>query len=344
MPTAAASYRLLGLEASPYTMKVRSFLAFKGLPFEWITRSLANEPLFQKHAKVQLIPLLFLPNGETMQDSTLIIERLDRETPDPTIHPEDEALWFLSCLFEEFGDEWCNKLMFFQRWFYRDDARATGVRLAHDRLDGRWWRPLARPIVARLMVRRMVPRLVYSGGNETNLPQLKQSFENLVARLETHFQSRPYLMGGRPCFGDFGLWCNLYEAWTDPTAKAHIEARAPALVAYIQRMMSPRVEGPFETLEALRPTLMPILVDEVGARFLPWMQANQAAFHAGHKETRLTMNGSLFQQKTFKYQSGTLDELRRKFSTVAGNRELRQLMDETGCLSGLESGERASAA
>lgn len=52
-------FRLLGLEASPYTMKVKSFLAYKGLPFDWVTRSIENEPLFQKHAKVQLIPLLF---------------------------------------------------------------------------------------------------------------------------------------------------------------------------------------------------------------------------------------------------------------------------------------------
>jgi len=332
MAAGAPPFKLLGLEASPYTMKVKSYLIYKGLPFEWITRSQANEPLFQKHAKVQLIPLLFFPGGDTMQDSTLIIERIERETGGTSIHPEGKTLWFLSCLFEEFGDEWCNKLMFFQRWFYAADAKATGARLAHDRLEGKWWRPLAKPIVAHLLVRRMVPRLEYSGGNATNVPQLKQSFEALVGMLEAHFQSRPYLMGGRPSFGDFGLWCNLYEAWTDPTAKAYIETNAPKLVGYIRRMLAPKAEGPFEALEALMPTLAPILRQEIATRFLPWMQANQEAFHAGQKETRLTMNGHIFQQKTFKYQSITLDELRRKFSTVADEPKLVDLLDETGCL------------
>jgi glutathione S-transferase len=332
MPPAPARLRLMGLEPSPYTMKVQSFLRFKGIPFEYVSRNLKAEKEFQAHAKVQLIPLLFLPGGETMQDSTPILERLDQEYPGPPIHPEDQTLWFLSCLFEEFGDEWCNKLMFFQRWFYKADAKATGQRLARERFSGEWWSGLARPIASYLLIRRMVPRLVYSGGNPTNIPQLKQSFEALTAMLEAHFKTRPYLLGDRPCFGDFGLWCNFYQAWTDPTANAHLEAHAPALVAYIKRMLNPSVEGDFEPLETLKPTLTPILEQEMARRFLPWMEANHRAFSAGEKQTSLQMNGQLFQQKTFKYQAVTLDELRRKFATASGNAELSGLLDETGCL------------
>ena len=337
MSSANSAFRLMGLLPSPYTMKVRSYFRFKGIQFEWITRSLKNEKLFQKHAKVQLIPLVFFPTGETMQDSTLIIERIENDQPENTIHPDDEALWFLSCLFEEFGDEWCNKLMFFQRWFYEQDAKSTGARLAKERLDGQWWAPIVRPIAARLLVKRMVPRLVYSGGNETNVPQLKKSFEDLAAMLETHFQSRPYLLGQRPCFGDFGLWCNLYQAWTDPTANAHLEGYAPTLVRYIKRMLDPEVEGDFESFETLKPTLTPILSSEMATRFLPWMEANHKAWHAGEKGTRLTMNGALFEQKTFKYQANTLDELRRKFSTVAQNETLSAVLEETGCLEFLKA-------
>ncbi|MEL6371045.1 MAG: glutathione S-transferase family protein [Pseudomonadota bacterium] len=342
MSDVAPRFRLMGLDPSPYTVKVESFLKFKNVPYDWVSRTRKVEKEFQEHAKVQLIPLLFFPSGETMQDSTPIIERLDKEYPDPTIQPSDETLWFLSCLFEEFGDEWCNKLMFFQRWFYKADAEATGKRLAKELLEGQWWAPLARPIAARLIVRRMVPRLVYSGGNETNIPQLKQSFIDLSTMLDAHFQDRPYLLGGRPCFGDFGLWCNFYQAWTDPTANAYIEAHAPALVAYIKRMKSPSVDGDFETLETLVPTLKPILEKEMATRFLPWMEANHHAFHEGQKETSLTMNGQLFKQKTFKYQAVTLDELRRKLATVSSNTTLTELLDETGCLPFLKSGDIVS--
>lgn len=344
MSETAPAFRLMGLEPSPYTVKVASFFKFKNIPYTWVSRSLKAEKEFQKHAKVQLIPLLFFPSGETMQDSTPILERLEKDYPEPAIHPEDKALWFLSCLFEEFGDEWCNKLMFFQRWFYKADAEATGRRLAKECFGGAWWSAIALPIASRLFVRRMVPRLAYSGGNETNIPQLKQSFEDLSAMLNTHFQSRSYLMGGRPCFGDFGLWCNLYQAWTDPTAHAYLEAKAPALVAYIKRMLSPKVEGPFESFDALIPTLKPILAQEMGTRFLPWMEANQRAWQAGQKETSLQMNGQLFQQKTFKYQAITLDELRRKLSTVADHSVLMGLLEETGCLPFLKTDQTKGAA
>jgi glutathione S-transferase len=337
MATARMTYRLLGLEASPYTVKVQAFLKFKGIPFEWIIRSLKNEKLFQAHAKVQLIPLIFLPDGEVMQDSTLIIERLESEHPTPSIHPTEPALWFLSCLFEEFGDEWCNKLMFFQRWFYPVDAKATGDRLARDRLEGQWWGPIVRPLAARMLVRRMVPRLAYSGGSEVNMPNLKASFAALTGMLEKHLQSRLYLLGDRPCFGDFGLWCNLYEAWTDPTAGAFMESNCPSLVGYIKRMQEPAVAGAFEPIEALLPTLMPILSDEMAMRFLPWMQANRRAWLAGEKETSLMMCGTPFTQKTFKYQATTLEELRRKFSTVSGDRELHRVLEQSGCLPYLES-------
>lgn len=332
MPETGGKFALMGLEPSPYTMKVDAYLKFKGAPFEWVPRNLKNEKRFQNHARVQLIPLLFFPSGETMQDSTLILERLENEVSGPGIHPDDPALWYLSCLFEEFGDEWCNKLMFFQRWFYEADAKATGERLARERLSGQWWAPIARPIAAKMLVRRMVPRLVYSGGNETNIPQLKASFVSLSAMLDAHLADRPYLLGARPCFGDFGLWCNFYQAWTDPTANAYLEANAPNLVAYIKRMKVPGVEGEFETLDTLEPTLMPILKQEMATRFFPWMRANEAAWEAGEAETSLTMNGELFQQKTFKYQAGTLEELRRKFTTVADNETLTAVLEDAGCL------------
>lgn len=325
-------FRMIGLPLSPYTRKVQAYFDFKGLQYEWISRSMKNEKLFQDHAKVQLIPLVFFPDGVTMQDSTPIIERLEQDYPQPTVHPENAALWFLSCLFEEFGDEWCNKLMFFQRWFYPQDAKATGDRIAQYRLEGLWWSALAKPILSHMMVRRMVPRLSFAGANETNIPQLKQSFIDLSAMLDAHFSSRPYLLGGRPCFGDFGLWCNFHQAWSDPTANAYLEAHAPNLVAYIKRMLSPSVVGAFEELASLLPTLEPILKGEVAERFLPWMAANQKAWDAGEKETSLTMKGAPFRQKTFKYQAATLRELQRKLGTVADNSELTAILERTGCL------------
>ena len=327
----------MGMDVSPYTMKVHAYLTYKGVFWEWLPRNLRTEKIFRQHAQVQLIPILFLADGSSMQDSTPIIEYLEAKHPDPAIYPGDPSLRFLAALLEEFGDEWCNKLMFFQRWFAKADQRATGKRIAAAMLEDQWFGPIAKPVMAKIIVRRMIPRLSFAGANETNIPHLQRSFESVVAKLEAHLAKRPYLLGGCPCFGDFGIWGNIYQAWTDPTAGSYINSNAPHLVRWIKRMRAPADEGPFETLQALVPTLRPLLKTDIAERFLKWSAANDQAWKAGEKQTRLDMNGARYEQKTFKYHSFSLGELRKKYEVAADSAGLNTLLKETGCLAYLGS-------
>ncbi|MCP4223833.1 MAG: hypothetical protein GY773_10865, partial [Actinomycetia bacterium] len=47
---------------------------------------------------------------------------------------------------------------------------------------------MAPPIMARLVVRRMIPRMAFAGANETNKPILEESFVQLVELLEAHLE------------------------------------------------------------------------------------------------------------------------------------------------------------
>ena len=267
-----------------------------------------------------------------MQDSTLIMEHIEAAHPEPSMYPEDSALNFLSALMEEFGDEWCNKLMFLPRWFHEEDQLATGKRIASEMLSESWFGSVATPVMARIIVRRMRPRLSFAGASDTNRPHLEAGFESLVTKLDAHLANRSYLLGGRPSFGDFGIWGNLYQAWTDPTAGGHIKETAPNLNTWIERMLVPGVESDFETLEALWPTLLPALRDEVGDRFLKWSVTNDKAWKSGEPETSLEMNGAPYRQKTFKYHSFSLGELKGKFAPVKENATLASLLEEANCL------------
>jgi glutathione S-transferase len=329
-------YVIMGRVESGYSMKVRSAMRYKGVPHEWIDRRLKNEKLFQKHAKVQLIPLVFLPDGSSLQDSTPILERLESDHPSPSLHPTDPGLRFLSELLEEYGDEWANKLMFHHRWGYVADQKHRSGTLSRGMLEGHPLRVFA-PIMARLMVRRMVPRMSFAGANANNAPILIESFTNLVAILEDHLRDRPYLFGGRPAFGDFGLWGQLYQAYIDPTCGAHFKSHGPSVVAWIERMLNPKDEGDFEPLEALRPTLGPVFAREVGPRFLAWDAANTVALSAGEPQTELSIEGKLYYQRTFKYPAQTLLILKRKFEMASEDPDLIQFLDEAGCLIHLRS-------
>src|SRR5215470_5830307 len=123
-------YRVFGMELSPYSVKVRSYFRYKRIPHEWIVRSVANMDEFNRYAKLPLVPLVVSPDGQAMQDSTPIIEKMETRFPEPALQPADPALAFLSALVEEYADEWGNKPMFHYRWTYDADAESAADRIA----------------------------------------------------------------------------------------------------------------------------------------------------------------------------------------------------------------------
>ena len=124
------TYRIFGSELSPYSVKVRSYFRYKGIPHEWIVRNPSNMEEFQKYAKLPLVPLVVTPDGQGVQDSTPIMEKMEALHPQPSIHPNEPAAAFVSALLEEYGDEWLNKPMFHYRWSYEPDQISTAERIA----------------------------------------------------------------------------------------------------------------------------------------------------------------------------------------------------------------------
>jgi len=326
-------WRVYGMELSPYSVKVRSAFRYKGVPHEWIVRSAARMAEFQKLAKLPLIPLIVSPEGEVMQDSTPILEALDARFPEPALQPDDPTLAFLSALLEEYGDEWGNKPMFHYRWTYAADrasaaeriARATFPEAGEEQIEG----------AARTIEARMAPRLALVGSSPETLSTIEASFARQVALLEPHLATRPYLFGARPALADFGVFAQLYECATDPTPGALLRARAPRVCAWIDRMLAPRAEGPFEPWARLEPTLAPLLHDEVGAVFFPWTLANERALAAGADALTCTLDGRPFTQAPQKYHAKSLAVLRRRYAALEDRADLDPILARTGCLAPL---------
>ncbi|GIW44450.1 MAG: glutathione S-transferase [Candidatus Binatia bacterium] len=324
-----SAYRLFGNELSPYSVKVRSYLRFKGLEHQWLVRNATTEEEFARYAKLPLIPLLLTPQGEALQDSTPIIETIEAREPEPSITPPDPVLGFVSALIEEYADEWLNKPMFHYRWFYEEDAASAAERLAESLM------PEADRSAAAAMIRqRMVPRLRFVGSSNDTKATIEESYLRLLGLLEEHLQSRRYLLGERPALADFGLYGQLYQCLSDPTPGQILRQRAPRVVAWIEQMSAPRNLGPFEEWGTLAPTLEP-LVREIGEVFIPWTLANERALHSGSDTLEVVIRGRTFRQTPQKYHAKSLAMLRAKFASVASNPELRHLLERCGCLSAL---------
>ena len=329
-------YRIFGAELSPYSVKVRSYCRYKDIPHQWIVRDAAVMAEYQKYAKLPLIPLVVTPEDEALQDSTPIIETLEARFPEPSIHPEDPALAFLSALLEEFGDEWGNKWMFHYRWAREADQKSAAARFAKimlgqdasdEQLEG------AGPAI----IERMVSRVWFVGSNERTGPIIEESYRESMGLLDSHLESRPYLFGGRPAFGDFGLWGQIYNSWTDPTCHEILGERAPNVVAWVQRMLTPRAEGDFEDWPALESTLMPLLERQVGRLFLPWTDANATTVSAGGQAFTAELDGRSWDQKPQKYHARSLAALRARYAAVADKSKLDPILERSDCLEWLQA-------
>lgn len=329
----AGSYRIYGMEMSPYSVKVRSYFRYKGIPHRWIVRNPDSEEEFQKYSKLPIVPLLVTPEDKGVQDSTPILELVEAQHPQPSIHPSDPVSAFVSALIEELGDEWGNKWMFHYRWAREVDQVCSAGRLARGMMPAADDEQFAG--MAAMIRARMVDRVWFVGSNPQNAAKIESTFQAMLPLLDAHLASRPYLFGSRPSFADFGLWAQLYEAWTDPTPGALIEGRAQNVLAWVQRMLWPRGEGDFEGWSALEPTLLPFVEYTAGRLFLPWTLANASAIAAGQEEFTVSIDGHQWTQKPQKYHAKSLRALRDKYAAVADKGALDAVLERAGCLAGL---------
>ena len=331
----SSPHRIFGIEMSPYSVKVRSYFRYKGIPHQWIVRSMETQPEYQKYAKLPIVPLVVTPEGEGIQDSTPILERFEAAFPDPAIHPAEPVAAFASALLEEFGDEWGNKWMFHYRWARDVDQICSAGRIAGAMMPAASEEQHAG--MAAQIRERMVGRVWFVGSSPQTAPQIENSFHEAIALLETHLADRRYRFGARPAFADFGLFAQLYEAWTDPTPAALIEGRTPRVLDWLHRMLWPRAEGDFEPWSQLEPTLLPMLEQQVGRLFLPWSVANAAAIAAGSETFSVELAGQTWTQKPQKYHAKSLGALRAKYTAAQGDRAVDAMLERSGCLAALRS-------
>src|SRR5271169_6427207 len=320
---------------SPYSVKIRAYFRYKAIPHQWILRNAASQAEYEKHARMPIIPLVITPEGTGIQDSTPIIDRIEKLHPEPSIHPDDPLVRFVSALIEEFGDEWGNKWMFHYRWTREVDQICSAGRIA--RMRGPKASEQEHAAFADQIRSRMADRVWFVGSNAQTAPQIEAGFQDMLGLLDDHLAARPYLFGARPGFGDFGLWGQFYELWTDPTAGALIEGNAPHVLDWVHRMLWPRAEGAFEAWSTLKPTLAPILNKQVGGRFMPWTLANEKALAEGSQEFSVTLGDEVWTQKPQKYHARSLGMLRAKYAEVADKSAFDAVLQEAGCLARLRA-------
>jgi glutathione S-transferase len=255
-----ASYTLYGSPISYFTGKVRAYLDWKGLPYE---EEQATAEIYRAvvlpRVGFPVIPVLVSDAGETLQDSTDIIETLEQRHGAPSILPAGPLQRLAAALLELYGDEWLVIPAMHYRWHHNRDfaLRAFGALNA----------PQATPEEQlEIGTRRASPfaqaAVLLGAATPAMQAAIERSYEDLLAELDAHFAQHAYALGGRPSMADFGLYGPLYaHQYRDPASGALMHRLAPHLVQWVQRLERPTAPGTGEFLadDEVPATLAPVL-------------------------------------------------------------------------------------
>ena len=126
------SYRLFGAETSAYSTKMRSYLKYKSVPFDWVPRTEESEEELKRVSRFATLPVLVTASGFAVHDTTPLIEALEADSPEPSATPADPTIGFLACVLEEYADAWLAKTVFHYRWTRKKDQRLAAQRAIDD--------------------------------------------------------------------------------------------------------------------------------------------------------------------------------------------------------------------
>ena len=247
-----------GWLVSPYTAKTRSYLQY--IKVEFVDIAPTTWDLYRKiKPKVGkfIMPTMELDNGTWLQDSSVIIDHFDNQNCFPSIHPQGATQALASYLLEVFADEWLPMAALHYRWNIAGNKSFATDEFA------RYGFPMLPRFVGRKLVgsiaQRMQSYLPILGVTEKTYAGVEETVSLVLDCLEAVLSEQHYIMGGRPCLGDFSLfaplWAHLYR---DPYSTYLFDGK-PNVVRWMKALRSNPVEqGPFLSDDAVPAKLDPL--------------------------------------------------------------------------------------
>lgn len=229
----AVRIRLFDWGPSPFCMKIRAILAYKGVAYERVPVLGPSLAEFLRRSGVRKVPALDV-EGRLIVDSTDIAHELERLFPDPAIVPSDQRLRGLCHALEDWSDEALYFLGLHFQWI--DPRGRPMVRKAFGAT------PLG--VSARLFYqRRIASQLRGQGTGRKSAKQVADDLAREFVALEELLAESPFLLGDVPYLCDFAVNAQLVYL-SRPPGSAESLRRFGALGAYMERMRALRGASP----------------------------------------------------------------------------------------------------
>lgn len=252
---------------SYFSGKTRSYLRYKGIPHVEKAIDLYTFAVrAPKRTGASVMPIVVTPEGEWLQDTSRIIDALERRFPDAPVVPTTPVQRFAAYLLELWGDEWWLPVAMYTRWWHPENYPLFLNDAGRGLLPG--FPRILRDRAGAYAASKMRGHLPALGINVQQVPLMDRWTRDALDRLDAHFATTPYLFGTRPSLGDFGLIGPMYaHLGRDPWSKRELIDPRPHLRAWVDRLQQPQpASGEFLAGDQIPETL-----DRVIRAFMPEM-------------------------------------------------------------------------
>ena len=234
-------HRLYAITHSLYSGRARSYLIKQGIPFQELS---TGHESFQAEVlpkgKLPTIPTLVTPQGEVIRDGAAIIEHFESANGRPC-QPAGPRQQIVSALFDVIGTDGLLRPAMHYRWNFPDDnLEFVRYHFLHSQRD-----LPQREEKTEAMMDRMRHAAMIFGVNEDSRGLVEGLYLEYLDALNAHFEQFPYLLGWRPCVGDFGLLAPMYaHLGRDPYPARLMQQRATRVYRWVERMNRPDQDVP----------------------------------------------------------------------------------------------------
>lgn len=225
---------LYGVPHSMYAGRGRSYLIKAGVPYRELPPNSDHflQVVVPKAGGRSSMPTIEFENGDVIRDSTSIIDYFEVELGYP-FTPRTPKQNLISRLLDAIGSEGMLRPILHYRWSF-DLETPEFFKYQFETLTGTGE---GRDGMADLVMDYMRKATKRSGVTPDTIPVIEAIYLDQLKALDRHFTGYGYLLGGRPCIGDFGFIAPLFaHLGRDPRAISLMHHHAPRVLRWTERM------------------------------------------------------------------------------------------------------------